>query len=289
MQQNIGDARLFTYAWTDSKDEQHSLQFRLSTTQLRQMPPTGAAYNPQLAQQAVRMALLRYAKGIDPRQAKVDIQQQGAQLSLSVSSAVPGQAQAITEALAAQQKAAQQAYLDKHFYTHYTNYNRQKAIKHDHARYALESSQAMSVIVDAITQSLENPKDQREFINTALSWIQSIPYDTLEDRISSNGSGFASPRQLLLSNKGDCDSKSTLMAAIMKAYAPTVDVRMIFLPEHALLGIAMRKRPSDTSISLQNTEYVLLEPTGPAFYELGAIAPSSKNAIRNRQFTSELM
>ena len=50
---------------------------------------------------------------------------------------------------------------------------------------------------------------QRQAINRLLIWVQSIPYDTLHDR--ANDLGFLAPINVLMQNRGDCDSKSVLM------------------------------------------------------------------------------
>jgi hypothetical protein len=288
-QQAIEQSRLFSYQWQDINQDAQTLQFSIPNKTIRQMPSTGAAYHPQLAQRAIKSQLLAYAKTIDPRMAKINIKQQGAQINISVTANKQGVAQEITDKLGELQKQAQMEYLQNNFYLPFKNHYGQKAIKHDHARYAQLSVEGTQAIVEAIKKSIENPNDFREFINFTLSWIQSIPYNTLEDRVSSNGSGFASPRELIISNQGDCDSKSTLMATIIKAYAPNADVRMIFLPQHALLGIKMKPNKKDRSIKIGRKDFVLLEPTGPAFYMLGEIAPSSSNSLRNRQYTSEKM
>jgi hypothetical protein len=56
-----------------------------------------------------------------------------------------------------------------------------------------------------------------------------------QDHISSNGSGFAAPRQLSLNNKGDSDSKSTIFLALLKSYKPRLAATMAFLTNHALV------------------------------------------------------
>lgn len=286
-QEVIGDGRLFSYKWVDKEGEVHSLQFQFSNQVIKRMPSTGAAYRPQLSQLAVKAELLKYAKTIDPRQAKIDIKQQGPQINISVSSTIRGEAEKISKELNDVQKNAQAQYLKSNFYLPFKNHYGQSAIKHDHARYALLSIDGAKIIAKAIEQSIEQPNNLREFVNLALSWIQSIPYNTLEDRISSNGSGFAAPKDLIISNRGDCDSKSTLMAALIKAYAPSAQIHMIFLPKHALLGVKLKPSKKDKSIKIGKHDFVLFEPTGPAFYTLGEIAPSSHNAIRNRQYTTE--
>ena len=48
-----------------------------------------------------------------------------------------------------------------------------------------------------------------------LDFIQAIPYQLLDSQSGRSGKGFLSPRQVLEQNRGDCDSKVTLMAAML--------------------------------------------------------------------------
>ncbi len=276
----------FDYQWR-SADGLKQLTFMLPYTDIDKLPNSAPAYNPALAQNYIHRSLLEYAKAIDPREAKILIKRSGSSLNMEVSGRYSEKVNEITETLGRKHDAAEAEYLYQNYYMPFKNEMGQAAIKHNHLRYANESSHNISNIVNAIKEQLNNPSNPREFINFTLNWLQTIPYDTLEDRISSNGSGFAAPRQLLLNNKGDCDSKSTFFLALVKSYNPKLSAEMIFLPNHALVGISVKANKADEKIMQNNLSYILAEPTGPAQYKLGEIAPSSKRAIRNRQFTTE--
>ena len=276
----------FNYQWQSSEGPK-KLTFLLPHADIDKLPNSAPAYNSALAQNYIHRSLLGYAKAIDPREAKILIKRSGSSLNMQVSGKESEKVNEITEALGRKHDEAEAEYLRKNYYTPFKNEMGQAAIKHDHLRYANESSHNISNIVDAIKEQLGNPSNPREFIDFTLNWLQTIPYDTLENRISSNGSGFAAPRQLLLNNKGDCDSKSTFFLAILKSYNPNLSAEMIFLPNHALVGISLKANKTDEKIMQNNLSYILAEPTGPAQYKLGEIAPSSKMAIRNRQFTTE--
>jgi len=276
----------FNYKWQSSAGPKE-LTFLLPHDDIDKLPNSAPAYNPALAQNYIHRSLLEYAKEIDPREAKILIKRSGSSLNMEVSGKHSDRVNEITVALGKKHDEAEADYLNKNYYVPFKNEIGQAAIKQDHKRYASESSDYISNIVNAIKEQLNNSNNPREFIDFTLSWLQAIPYDTLEDRISSNGSGFAAPRQLLLNNKGDCDSKSTLFLALLKSYNPTLSAKMIFLPNHALVGISLKAIKTDEKIMQNNFSYILAEPTGPAQYELGEIAPSSKMAIRNRQFSTE--
>ena len=276
----------FSYQW-QSSDGFEALEFILPHADIEKLPDSAPAYNPALAQNYIYRSLLEYAKAIDPREVKILIKRSGSSLNIEVSGKQSEKVNEITEALDRKHDEAEAEYLHKNYYIPFKNEMGQAAIKHDHLRYANESSHNISNIVNAIKGQLGNPNNPRDFIDFTLNWLQTIPYDTLEDRISSNGSGFAAPRQLLLNNKGDCDSKSTFFLAILQSYNPKLSAKMIFLPNHALVGINLKANKTDAKIMQNNLSYILAEPTGPAQYKLGEIAPSSNIAIRNRQFTTE--
>ncbi len=276
----------FSYQWqgTDSAKE---LKFILSHDDIDNLPNSAPAYNPALAQNYIHRSLLEYAKDVDPREARILIKRSGSSLNMEVSGKKSDKVNEITVALGKKHDEAEADFLHKNYYVPFANELGQAAIKQDHRRYAIESSQNISSIVSAIKEQLNNPSNPRDFIDFTLSWLQAIPYDTLDDRISSNGSGFAAPRQLLLNNKGDCDSKSTFFLALLKSYNPKLSTKMIFLRNHALVGITLKANKTDERIMQNNLSYILAEPTGPAQSKLGEIAPSSKMAIRNRQFSTE--
>jgi hypothetical protein len=276
----------FNYQW-QSDDGMHELNFLLSHANIDNLPNSAPAYNAALAQSYIHRNLLEYAKTIDPKVAKISIKRFGGSLNMEVSGKFEDQVNEITETLGEKHEEAEVDYLTKNYYVSFRNEIGQMMIKQDHIRYAEESSHNLDAIVLAIKEQMNTPYNTREFIDFTLNWLQTIPYDTLENRISSNGSGFAAPRQLLVNNKGDCDSKSTLFLALLKSYNSRLSAKMFFLPNHALVGISLKPNKTDERILQNNVSYILAEPTGAAQYKLGEIAPSSKMAIRNRQFTTE--
>jgi hypothetical protein len=281
------NGRSFEYVWLDGSRKTKRLSFTIAHETLLSLPESAPAYNPILAQNAIRRALLLYAKTVDPRIAKINIKQSGGAIQMQVTAPTKEDAEEINRILGEQYSAAESAYMAKHYYVPFKNELGQDFIKQDHRRYALESAQGMHTIVEEIKKQLSNPRNSNEFIDFTLSWLQAIPYDTLENRASSNGSGFSSPRQLLLDNRGDCDSKSTLLLALMNAYNPKLQTSMIYLPNHALVGISLKPRDEQQVITDDGLPFVLAEPTGPAQYSLGEIDNKSELAIRNRQVSIE--
>ncbi len=280
---NAGSDTTFSYQWRN-KDTEYKLKFDLNNGELANMPNSPANYNEKLLQDFIYSEVMRIASEVDPTRADVDITRNHDGISFSVRSRQNNYAQQVLKKLKQTHKDAQQRYWERSFIASYTSPTGQLGIRHDHARYSDLSRKALLPIVDAIKAMQINNRDTREFIGILLSWVQSIPYSRLENRLYSNGAGFVSPRDLLVYNQGDCDSKATLMAAILKAYSDYIDVKMVYLPDHALLALAMPAKPKETTVVHNGTQYVLLEPTGPAQYTIGEVADSTNLALLNRQY-----
>jgi hypothetical protein len=164
----------------------------------------------------------------------------------------------------------EQEYLEARYYKS----NHRRRIQPDYGRIARESLATIEPLVRAWAQH-HALAPSREAINQLLGFFQSIPYDTLESRNSTDGAGFAMPVALLARNRGDCDTKSVAMATMVHALAPEIPIVMVLLAEHALLGFAIETRPGDATLKYSGRTYVLAEPVGPALKALGKIAKSS--------------
>jgi hypothetical protein len=274
----------FNYNWRH-QDREYQLSFIIDTATLYAMPPSPPNYSLKVFQDKVYLEVMHAASKIDAKVANIDIKKNSSGLSFNVSSRYTNQAQLVLDELKIVHDKAQEAYWSDNFFIKYSSATGADIIRHDHAKYTSLSSNSLYPIVEAIKNMQTNPQDIREFIHIALAWIQSIPYNKLEDRLSSNGSGFVSPRDLLIQNQGDCDSKSTLMAALLKAYKQNIDLHMVYLPKHALLAINLRAKDDEMTLRYQGEEYILLEPTGPAQLSLGKVADTTKLSLQNRQFT----
>lgn len=147
-----------------------------------------------------------------------------------------------------------------------------------------EFEREMRPVSDAIKKA-SDIRDERQLINDTLSFFQSIPYNNFRTRnLQAGGSfGYAVPTALLEMNEGDCDTKSTAMAATLMNLVPNRDVIMILLPGHALLGIyTPYQEPGDATFEFRNRDYVLMEPTSEGF-PLGKIFPASAQYINSGQ------
>ncbi|WP_100643760.1 hypothetical protein [Alteromonas facilis] len=279
----------YTYQWQDDKRQSQSLSFALDQDTIANLPTTQRNYQPAIAQRHVVVSLFRHARTYDPREVRIEIKPNGDLIDIAVSSRFPEKIAEYEEQMRAREKSAFNEYLYKNYYEQYQTRLNENAIKPDHTRYIQESTRALIPLSQALYEKLDQQSDARNYINLLLGWLQSIPYSPLNDRVESNGSGFLPPITLLNQNKGDCDSKSVLAAAIIRAFLPNVPMRLIFLRNHALLGINLTLKGGDESIQIEGLHYILLEPTGPLTLPLGQAGDDTLQAINQGTYTTQVI
>ncbi len=277
----------YAYRWLDLSGNERAIEFALDNQQLDKIPSIQRTFQPALAQRYVTVALLKEAKQINPKRAHIEINPQRDSIEVKVRSRSQQQAEMVQAQLQSRRAAAYTEYLDDHYYTQFITPLNEQAVKPDHVRYIMETTEALIPLSQAFYEQLKQDSDAREYLNLLLSWVQSIPYDSLEDRTGSNGSGFSPPPQILDQNKGDCDSKSVITAAIIRAFLPNNPLVMVLLPEHALLGVALPPRGNELTVMYEGTTYILMEPTGPALIPFGQVAPTTRQFLANGQYTLE--
>lgn len=277
---------VFQYQWLDHQQQPRELGFALSKDLIQSQYRNTKSYQPEIAQRHIYVALMKSAQGIDPKEARVNVvkRQQGFEIQVQASS------QQIVEKysrlFAEKQELAFEDYLYQNHYTRFENHFGKRGVVPDHRRYIIESHAVALVIAQALYNQLEENSNTRDYVNLLLSWVQSIPYNELESRLASNGSGFYAPVDVLSNNLGDCDSKVTLTAALMRALLPGLSIEIVYLPEHAMLAANLGVRADEVNIDLRGSPHVLLEPTGPAKLPIGKIAEQSARAIANGTYTT---
>jgi hypothetical protein len=277
------------YKWPDHGDNIHDLTVTLSKKFIQQQFRKIKAYMPDIAQRYIYVELQKQAQLVDPREARVRIHKLGKDIRVSVTSRSDRLIKKWQDTMEVKQKEAFDHYLQENYYSHYTSYLGQEGVKPDHLRYARESMPALVPIAQSLYQQLPADSESRAYINLILSWIQSIPYNALQDRLVSNGSGYSSPVEVLLNNIGDCDSKTTLMAAMLRLLMPELSMVIIYLPDHALLGAILPHRSNEELLTINGSEYLLIEPTGPAMMSAGNVGKHSANGIASGMYSFEVV
>jgi hypothetical protein len=274
-----------SYRWLDQKGEKHQFSFTLPSHQINARPHK--RFVPEQVTRYQQIAMLKERNTIDAKEARIEIKRIGETLQLSVRSRSEEQVKKYQKQLLQAKDDAFKQFLTDHYYTRFSNYLGQEGIKPDHLRYISENQSILKPFAEAMYAEASERPDMRAFIDLLLGWLQSIPYDDLESRVSSNGAGFSPPLALLSHNRGDCDSKSVLMASVIRAVFPRISLVMLYLPNHALLGIAMPPQKDENSMLINGESYLLMEPTGPALFSLNEVAPSSQRFLDTGMYSYE--
>lgn len=273
----------FHYVWQDRAEKQHQLDVSFDKTQFFDAFRTFKLYRPEIANRYSVMAMRKQASQIDAREADIKVKQNANKISVSIRSRHPKSIPKWQKQFQQLQRSSFTQYLADNYYIEFENAMGETGIKPDHVKFARQSQDLLAPLIASFRQLSENSPDRRKTIELVLSWVQSIPYDLLEDRLNSNGSGFSPPNKLLADNKGDCDSKAVLTAALLHGLYPDMPMVFIFLPEHALLGVSLKHKKEESVFMHDQIAYFYLEPTGPALFELGQISDQSKRDIGNNQ------
>ena len=265
--------------WQDREGQPQQLSYRLEAGKL---PPL-IAYRPARMQEEVLQTLLQQAALEFP---EVQFSLARPSLALSLKSRNADKAREASLWVKPEQARLEDEWLKQHYFQPFTPPDGAPAIKQDHVRIALESRAELAPLAEQLKQEGATETEARQkTVEHMLDFIQAIPYQLLDSQSGRSGKGFLSPRQVLEQNRGDCDSKVTLMAALLAQRFPELKQAMVFVPGHALLGVALPARPGQATLSWQGESYLLLEPTGPAQLPMGQLAPTSKTLVDSKQLS----
>ena len=177
-----------------------------------------------------------------------------------------------------------QFYLQQQYYTELQQPTGELAIVPDHARLMQASLNALLPVATAWHAKLVN-LPTRLSLQLLTSWVQQIPYQDLSDRRHSDGNDFSPPLKLLRQNRGDCDSKAILLAALLRLLMPEVRLAIIYLPGHAILAVQLTPADNDKTITLEGRPYILVDATGPAELAPGEVAQQYEIFTQNGSFS----
>lgn len=276
----------FSYQWLDHNKKRQSIHFNLSKAALFERFRMLKPYQGEFAQKTILRAIRKQLRQQPLTGANVVFKQQQGRMVIEVEGQDDKKVAAAYQKITKIEKEVTKNYFKKNYHQFFTTHDQQTGIKVDHVNIAQESVADFKVLKPIILDkvSIENI---RKVTNFVLSFVQSIPYSTLESRLSSSGAGFNPPAKLLWENQGDCDSKMALTATILRALMPRIDMAMVYIDQHAFIGIAIPAAAGEVSINYKNVNYLLAEPTGPALYKLGTLAPESELAIHQERYVVE--
>ncbi|MFA3791689.1 hypothetical protein AB6T38_11270 [Aliiglaciecola sp. SL4] len=278
------DTYTYNYKWVDQAKQTNTLTFSVDKTTAQEQYKNQTVFKPEIAQRYVYVELMKQAQKVSPKEARVTIQQRGERLELKVSSRDQAMLDKWKSLMSEKQESAFDDYLFANHYTRFVNHLGQEGVIPDHIRYIQQSRAFLLPAAQAIYEQLDEGTDTRAYVNLMLGWIQSIPYNQLTSRVDANGAGFFTPLEVLNNNKGDCDSKATLTASLMRSLLPDLSMAMIYLPNHALLAVNLGERPNEKSINIRGAQHVLIEPTGPGLVGIGEISDETARHIANGSY-----
>jgi len=282
---------LFNYLWMDSAGKEHELSFSLAAEAVNDRYRHFKALRPSLLHMYSVKKLKQAAAKLDPKKGRVKIHNRVNKVEYEISSTERSWIDEQSSKLSKLYDESLTEYLHQEYYTDFPGFHQHsntRIYKPDHKRFAQESAEDLAPIIEQIKQN--RPRSTARGIAVyLLSWLQTIPYNTMESRAESNGAGFVPPVRLLANNKGDCDSKVTLMASLMKAMFPRLRVAIIYIPGHALIGLNVSHLSKDEKLSIDGMDYTLAEPVGPGLLPFAEISERSKRYIASGNYQVELL
>lgn len=277
---------IFNYQWLDHEKVPQSISFSLAKSALFERFRMLKPYQGEFAQKSILRTVKKQLRVQPLAGVRVFFKQQQGKTVIQVKGADDEKVATAYQKIKEIEQEVTQQYFRKNYYQRFTTHDQQVGIKVDHVNIAHDSVPDFKVLKPIILDivSIQNIRKVTDFV---LSFIQHIPYSTLESRITSSGAGFNPPAKLLWENQGDCDSKMTLAATILRALMPRIKMAMIYIDQHAFIGIAIPAEADEVSIEYNNVSYLLAEPTGPALYKLGSLGPESELAINQGRYVVE--
>jgi len=277
---------LFNYQWLDHDKAPQSISFSLAKAALFERFRMLKPYQGEFAKKTILRSIKKHLRQQPLAGAHAIFKQQQGKTVIQVKGLDDEKVAAAYKKIKALEQKVTLEYFKKNYYQHFTSHDHQTAIKVNHVDIAQQSVADFKALKPIILDKV-SIKNIRKVTNFVLSFVQSIPYSTLESRLTSSGTGFNPPAKLLWENQGDCDSKMALTATILRALMPRIDMAMIYIDQHTFIGISIPAKADEISIEHQDINYLLAEPTGPALYKLGSLAPESELAINQGRYVVE--
>lgn len=145
----------------------------------------------------------------------------------------------------------------------------------DHPRLVAAYADDVAPVAEALAEGLALDTDagRRAFADRAVRFVQAIPY---ERRKGGGDRGYRRPLAVLAKNKGDCDSKTVLYLALLRAALPDVAGAVVYIPRHAFAAVALPPVDGDATVRVEGERFVVAEPVGPRIAPFGEGAPRSE-------------
>lgn len=267
----------YHYVWQSADNKPHQIRFTLQ--QYPRDLTYFSAYSPNRANAYIAEGLKKFAAKQDPKKARIEILNQGQILKWKIQGDTLKRTEELEQTIHKIQQTRWQQYLHQHRFRIIRTPSGQEGIIPNHPRLALESAPFLKNLAMQFFPKKSPLSKLPTQISLLLSFIQSIPYQELQSKTGYRGAGFMTPIQVLRNNMGDCDSKATLMAAILKAAKPQLNIAIVYIPNHAFIAIHWPVSGTQKSVLINKQKWLVIDPTGPALYKLGQVSKQTQHYI----------
>ncbi|TYK65412.1 hypothetical protein CWS31_010860 [Colwellia echini] len=274
----------FHYQWLDFNSEIQSMNFTLSNEGLFERFRDFKSYQKNYAQKSIFRAIKKKLRRKPIPGVQILYKKDNDHFYIEARGIDKNKVAKAYQTIAEIEQEVTEQYLSESYYQAFTDHLQNSGMKVNHGNIANNSVADLKPLKPLILDRV-SIRNIRKVTNYVLGFVQSIPYSKLESRLTSSGAGFNTPLQLLWENQGDCDSKMTLTAALLRALMPRIKMALIFVDDHAFIGINIPAKAGELTINHDGINYVLGEPTGPATLPLGVLAPTSELAINQGHYT----
>jgi len=148
-------------------------------------------------------------------------------------------------------------------------------LRPDYAALAHRDRAAVAPLARAIGAAAGPDRQAR--LALALTFVQSLPYDDTPARGGSEA--FLPPLAVLAENRGDCDSKATLLAALLAELLPERAAALLLLSDHAVLALPAEAGEEAVALTVAGRAYLALEAAGPGLLPPGRLGGRSRAGL----------
>jgi hypothetical protein len=256
-----GNMTAYEVAWSDTSGR-HEVEFELPSDEVRadRQEETWLPRRDML--EAAARAVRQYGRDVPRVKITAQIEDGGLRIAAEGTGDVRG---ALQQAEVVRDEAID-AWMAQNRFTRMKD----GSLSFDHAALVVDYTDDLDGVASALRQGTGS---EREFVERALSFVQAIPYEARKRK--GGDPGYRRPLALLARNRGDCDSKSVLFLALVHAELPSVPLAVLYVEDHALVGVGLEEEPGEKSFSFEGQRFLYAEPVGPAQLPLGGKVPAA--------------
>ncbi len=253
-------------SWKDADGERQRIVADLPADAMRAAHASAVKFDLAPVYDETAKALRAWAKR-EGHNVKVSSSKRGISLSIRASS------RAKAKAILKEAEQVRDTSLDKALARHNMRRLEGGGVTADHVAIATAASDELTDVARALAGTSDDP---RVFADRAIGFVQSIPYK------AGGNKGLKQPLRVLDQNKGDCDSKSTLFLALMRAAHPEVPAAIVYIPGHAFVALGLEPRDGDDTSKVDGRTWVLAEPVGPRMERVGWAAGKHRRTMKRK-------